>query len=177
MQTYRAINPHFAEKRQKHCLINFSRQWQWLTFINHQLGKLKKKLFGILSKLHTSTDGAKEKLQFQIGSYLEPKYLWRTAKKRRLDLYQVVFHLLQIHFYTRFFLHTFHICVLTRLKENYKNLKKCNCDFHPIVKRSTYLGDFSCGMKVQFCFFYHSFRISILHANIELNKEKGYDPT
>lgn len=40
----------------------------------------KKKLFGILSKLHTSTDGAKEKLQFQIGSYLEPKYLWRTAK-------------------------------------------------------------------------------------------------
>ena len=42
--------------------------------------KKKKKLFGILSKLHTSTDGAKEKLQFQIGSYLEPKYLWRTAK-------------------------------------------------------------------------------------------------
>ena len=46
--------------------------------------KTKKKLFGILSKLHTSTDGAKEKLQFQIGSYLEPKYLWRTAKKTQI---------------------------------------------------------------------------------------------
>ena len=39
------------------------------------------------------------------------------------------------------------------IKENYENLGKCSSDFHPIVKRSTYLGDFSCGMKVQFCFF------------------------
>lgn len=119
LQTYRAINPHFAEKRQKHCLINFSRQWQWLTFINHQLGKLKK-LFRILFKLHTSTNGAKAKLQFQIGSYLELKYLCVNCKKRTLVLYKVVFHLLPL----RFFLYISHFCEISWIKENYKNLKK-----------------------------------------------------